>query len=113
MPADGKVGIGDPMPPESNANLNFADPMPSVPDPNLQIELYRHWLPSVTECPRLIPDPTKLCPLYYRLFLHQLKQLHCKTSEIYFVLPDGSEGSGGGSVEIAGPLGPLGPLGPV
>jgi hypothetical protein len=64
MPADGKDGIGDPLPPESNANLTFGDPMPSVPDPNLQIELYRHRLPSVTECPRLIPDPTKLCPLY-------------------------------------------------
>ncbi len=26
--------------------------MTSVPNPNLQIKLYRHWLPLVTECPR-------------------------------------------------------------
>jgi hypothetical protein len=53
MPADGKDGIGDPMPPESDANLTIGYPMPSVPDPNLQIESYRHRLPSATECPRL------------------------------------------------------------
>jgi hypothetical protein len=53
MPADGKVGIGNPIPLEFDANLTIGDPMPSVPDPNLQIESYCHWLPSVTECPRL------------------------------------------------------------
>jgi hypothetical protein len=53
MPADGKVGIGDPMPPESDANLTIGYPMPSVPDPNLQIEPYHHRLPSATKCPRL------------------------------------------------------------
>ncbi len=36
---DSKVGIGDPM--------------SSVPNPNVQIESYRHRLPSVTACPRL------------------------------------------------------------
>jgi hypothetical protein len=54
MPADGKVGIGNPMAPESDANLTIGYRMPSVPDPNLQIESYRHRLPLVTECPRLI-----------------------------------------------------------
>jgi hypothetical protein len=53
IPANVKVGIGDPMTSETDANLTISDPIPSVPDPNLQIELYRHRLPSVTECPRL------------------------------------------------------------
>jgi hypothetical protein len=55
MPADGKVIIGDPMPPESDPNLTIGDPMPSVPDPILTIKSYRHRLPSVTKCPRLMP----------------------------------------------------------
>jgi hypothetical protein len=42
MPADGKVVIGDRMPPESDPNLTIGDPMPSVPDPILTIESYRH-----------------------------------------------------------------------
>ncbi len=36
--ADGKVGIGDPMPPETDANLTIGDSMPSVPDPIRTIE---------------------------------------------------------------------------
>jgi hypothetical protein len=41
MPADGKIGIGNLMPPETNANLTIIEPMPSVPDPILSIKLYR------------------------------------------------------------------------
>ena len=41
MPADVKVGIGDPMTLETNANLTIGDPIPLVPDPILTIELYR------------------------------------------------------------------------
>jgi hypothetical protein len=35
----------------SKAGIGYL--MPSVPDPNLQIEPYHHRQPSVTECPRL------------------------------------------------------------
>jgi hypothetical protein len=38
----------------TNSKVSIGDPMSSVPDPNFQIELYRHWLPSVTKCPRVI-----------------------------------------------------------
>ncbi len=39
--ADFGLGIGDPMTPETDANLTIGDPGPSVPDPILTIELYR------------------------------------------------------------------------
>jgi hypothetical protein len=38
MPADGKVGIDDPMPPETDANLTIGYPMTLVSNPNLHIK---------------------------------------------------------------------------
>jgi hypothetical protein len=35
---------------ESKVGIGY--PVTSVPDPNIQIKSYRHWLPSVTECPQ-------------------------------------------------------------
>ncbi len=34
------------------SKVSIGDPMTLVPDPNFQIEPYRHRLPLVTECPR-------------------------------------------------------------
>jgi hypothetical protein len=38
FPANGKFGIGDPKPPETDANFIIGDPMTSVSNPNLHIE---------------------------------------------------------------------------
>jgi hypothetical protein len=54
MPANGKVDIGNPMPPESDANLT--------------IEPYRHQLPSVTECPRLSTARQSTTLFYFTQF---------------------------------------------
>ena len=45
MPADGKVVIGDRMPPESDPNLTIGDPIPSLPSNRIVIGCHR-W-PSV------------------------------------------------------------------
>ncbi len=37
----------------TDSKVSIGDPMSSVPDPNVQIESYRHRLTSVTECPRV------------------------------------------------------------
>jgi len=38
IPASGKVAFGNPMPPETDANLTIGDPMPWVLDSNLGIK---------------------------------------------------------------------------
>jgi hypothetical protein len=40
MVPDFGLGIGNPMPPETNANLLIGNLMPSVPDPILTIKSY-------------------------------------------------------------------------
>ena len=54
-PSASMVGIGEG--PDAflvtDSKVIIGDSMSSVPDLNFQIELYRHWLPSVTECPRV------------------------------------------------------------
>jgi hypothetical protein len=37
----------------TNSKVSIGNPMSLVPDPNFQIESYRHRLPSVTKCPRV------------------------------------------------------------
>ncbi len=55
--------------------------MTCVPNPNLQIEPYHHWLPSVTECPRanVIPllIPSKLLQLKSKIVF--FKNIFSKT----------------------------------
>jgi hypothetical protein len=54
-PSASMVGIGEG--PDAflvtDSKVIIGDSMSSVPDLNFQIKLYRHWLPSVTECPRV------------------------------------------------------------
>ncbi len=37
----------------ADSKVGISDTMTSVPDPNLQIKPYHHWLPLVTEYPRV------------------------------------------------------------
>jgi hypothetical protein len=39
--------------PVTHGKVSIGDPMISTTDSKVSIEAYRHWLPLVTECPRL------------------------------------------------------------
>jgi hypothetical protein len=46
----------------TNSKVSIGDSMSLVPDPNFQIESYRHRLPSVTKCPRVRKKNISNCP---------------------------------------------------
>jgi|LakMenEpi03Aug12_release.lakeMendotaPanAssembly.Ray.scaffolds.fasta_scaffold3555038_1 hypothetical protein len=68
-PIVGIIALPD-VPLATDANFGIGDPMASVVDPNLQVESYRHWRPSVTKFSGLIFDQISFdqlsfCQMYF------------------------------------------------